>query len=74
MTIDSRLRGNDVYIPAVVRKQKRYYTDNMDGILLTFVLSMICSAVAVVFIESRRRPKVRRPIDSPLDKPIDISL
>ena len=46
----------------------------MDGVLLTFLISIIASAVAVVVISGFNKPRVRRPIDSPPDKPVTIGI
>lgn len=44
----------------------------MDGVMLTFFLSIVCSAVAVVLVHLSRRPKIPKPIDSPPATPITI--
>lgn len=43
-----------------------------DGVLLTFIISMIASALIVVVMSLSKRPRVRRPIDSPPDTPVTI--
>jgi hypothetical protein len=46
----------------------------MDPVLLTFFLSMLCSVVAVVVIQVLRKPKIRKPIDSPTEKPVTVGI
>ena len=46
----------------------------MDSGLLVFFISMIASAVAVVIVSGFNKPRVRRPIDSPPDKPVTIGI
>lgn len=46
----------------------------MDGMLLTFIISMISSALIVLVMALMKKPRVRRPIDSPPDKPVTISI
>ena len=46
----------------------------MDGVLLTFIISMIASALVVMVMSAMKRPKIRRPIDSPPETPVTIGI
>lgn len=46
----------------------------MDGVLITFFISMVVSAVVYLLLDRNRRNRIKKPIESPPETPISISI